>query len=94
MSAVMTISMIVTAINILLIAALSYFYIGSLKKFKSTMMCGLLSFALLFLLQNIVMLYYYATMMPLFVNGIETMVLVYNILQGVAFLILNVITWR
>jgi hypothetical protein len=61
---------------------------------RSSFTAGLLSFAALFLVQNIVSFYYFVTMMPYYANGLDVHVFLLTILQTFAFGILNYITWK
>ena len=87
-------SFIFTVINCLLIFLLLYVYIKNAIKVKSLFTSGLLIFATLFLIQNIVSIYFYLTMMPYYVDEVETFGFIYSIIQTIAFTILNIITWR
>lgn len=89
-----TYSFIFTFINCLLILSLIYVYIKNAIKIKSFFTLGLLIFALLFLIQNIVSIYFYITMIPYYVDEVETFGFIYSIIQTVAFIILNIITWK
>ena len=93
MATLMQLSTYITGVNILLILSLLYVYVRNFTKIKTLFTSGLLLFALLFLVQNIVALYYSVTMMPLYAEGVETFVFIYSVLQSVAFIILNYITW-
>jgi hypothetical protein len=90
----MTTAMILTGVNIVLVLGLLVVYVRSLLRVRSVFAAGLLIFALLFLLQNIVSFYFYLTMMPYFVAGLEGYVLTFTALQTVAFAILNWVTWK
>ncbi len=87
-------SFIFTVINCLLIFLLLYVYIKNAIKVKSLFTSGLLIFAILFLIQNIVSIYFYLTMMPYYVDEVENFGFIYSIIQTIAFTILNIITWR
>ena len=94
MALLMQLTMYLTGLNILLIIGLLYVYGRNLKKFKSLFTLGLFIFAALFLLQNIVSFYYYITMMPLYAQGLEMHVFIFTLLQALAFLVMNYITWK
>jgi hypothetical protein len=90
----MNILMILTGLNSLLILALIAVYAKNIVRMRSTFSVGLLIFALLFLTQNIASFYYYITMMPYFAQGLETYALIFNVLQLLAFAVLNWLTWK
>ena len=94
MSMLMNIATVVNGINILLVLSLLYVYLKNLVKIKSIFTIGLVIFALLFLLQNIISFYFFITMMPYFVNEVESYVFLFSILQTLAFIVLNWITWK
>ena len=94
MGAIMNICTALTVISTLALLGLLYIYIKNLKKIKSKFTMGLLIFAVLFLLQNFVSLYFYFTMMEYFVPQVEIHELVLNSLQTAAFLILLKISWE
>ena len=83
-----------TIINIILTLSLSYIYLKNLIKIKSSFTVGLVIFTSLFLLQNIVSFYFLITMMPYFVDEVESYIFLFSILQTLAFIVLNWITWR
>jgi hypothetical protein len=90
----MTAILALTALDLALTLGLLYVYVGALRKVRSMHTVGLIVFAALFLVQNAVALYYYATMMPYFAQGLESYALALAATQAVAFGVLNWITWR
>ena len=94
MALIMQLTMYLTGLNVVLVSGLLYVYTRNLKKFKSMFTFGLLLFASLFLIQELVSFYFYFTMMPLYAQGLENHVFIFTLLQSVAFLILNYITWK
>jgi hypothetical protein len=90
----MMVSTVFAGINVLLVAALAYVYGKNAVKMPSSFTVGLLLFALLFLIHNVVALYYGLTMMPLYEESVEGYVRIFTILQTLAFAILNWVTWR
>lgn len=94
MAMLMQATTILTAISTLLLSALLYVYLNNLKKIKSKFTIGLFVFALLFLIQNIVSLYFYLTMMDYYVPQVEMHVFIFTLLQAIAFMILLKITWE
>lgn len=94
MAMLMNLTMILTIVSILALGFLLHIYIKNLKKIKSNFTIGLLVFALLFLIQNIVSLYYYLTMMEYYSPEVEVHVFILTLLQTIGFLILLKITWE
>jgi hypothetical protein len=90
----MNVITIFTAINVLLVAGLLYVYAATFRRTRSLFTVGLLLFAFLFLIQDVVALYFAATMMPLYEPDVASFVLVFTLLQTAAFAILNWITWK
>ena len=94
MDTIMNLTTMLTAVSTLSLLGLLYIYIKNLKTIKSKFTIGLLIFAVLFLLQNIVSLYFYFTMIEYFVPQVEVHVFILTLLQTIAFLILLKITWE
>lgn len=94
MAILMSLTTALTGISALLLIALLFIYIKNLQKIKSNFTMGLFIFAALFLLQNIVSLYFYITMMDYYVADVAVHVFILTLLQTFAFLILLVITWE
>ena len=85
---------VLTGISTLLLLGLLYTYYKNLKKIKSNFTVGLFIFALLFLIQNLVSLYYFITMMKYYAPEVETHVFILTLLQAIGFAILLKITWE
>ena len=83
-----------TAVSTIFLLGLLYIYYKNLKTAKSKFTIGLFLFALLFLIQNVVSLYYYITMMKYYAPEVEIHVFILTLLQAIGFLILLVITWE
>lgn len=94
MTPLMTAIAILTGISTILLVLLNHVYIKSLRKIKSKFTIGLLIFAFLFLMQNIVSLYFYFTMMDYYVPAVEMHVFILTLLQTLAFSVLLKITWE
>jgi len=92
--ALMTITTVLTGVNIALVLGLIYIYAMNLRRIRSNFTAGLMVFALLFLVQNVASMYYFLTMMPLYAQGLEVHVFVITMLQTLAFGILNILTWK
>ena len=94
MAMLMNFTTILTGFSTLLLSGLLYVYYKNLRKIKSKFTIGLFVFALLFLIQNLVSLYYYLTMMKYYTPEVEVHVFILTLLQTIAFLILLKITWE
>ncbi len=94
MAVLMTLTTILTLVSTLLLITLAYIYTKNLEKIKSEFTIGLLVFAILFLLQNLVSLYFYFTMVAYYTSQVELQVFIFSLLQTIAFLILLKITWE
>ena len=94
MTLMMNLSEIVIIVNIVLVASLIYVYLKNFVKFRSAFTFELFLFAFLFLIQNGVLLYFFLTMMPYYAGGVEVYAFIFSVLQTVAFLILNIVTWK
>ena len=94
MAMLMALTTILTALSAIILAALLYVYIKNLRKIKSGFTAGLVIFAVLFLLQNIVSLYFYLTMMDYYVPAVELHVFIFTLLQTIGFAVLLKLTWE
>jgi len=94
MEPLLTATTILSAISSLFIIGLLYFYTKNLAMIKSPFTIGVFVFALLFLLQNLLSIYFYFTMMDFYVPQVQFHVLTLTILQTIAFAVLLKITWE
>ncbi len=94
MAVLMTLTTILTAVSTLILAALLHIYIKNLRKIKSSFTIGLLIFAVLFLIQNLVSLYYFITMMDYYSPEVEIHIFILTLLQAISFAVLLKITWE
>ncbi|MBL7055378.1 hypothetical protein ISS07_00520 [Candidatus Woesearchaeota archaeon] len=94
MESVMTLTMVLTAVCVVLLMLLIGIYSKNLRKIRSPFTLGLLIFASLFLLQNLVSFYFFFTMMDYYVADVAMHVFIQTLLQAIAFSILLVITWE
>ena len=85
---------VLTAVSTALLILLLYVYYKNLKSIKSKFTIGLFIFALLFLIQNVISLYFYLTMMDYYVPEVEKHVFIFTLLQTVGFAVLSKITWE
>ena len=93
-SLIMNITTIMTGISTVLLLGLIYVYYKNLKKIKSNFTIGLLIFALLFLIQNIISLCYFIAMKNYYVPEVEIHVFILTLLQAIGFGVLLKITWE
>ena len=94
MAMLMNLTTILAVISSVALAGLLHTYLKNLKKIKSGFTVGLFIFALLFLVQNLVSLYYYLTMMEYYSPEVEVHVFILTLLQTIGFLVLLKITWE
>jgi len=93
-SLIMKITTVLTAISVLILGALLHVYIRNLRKIKSRFTIGLLIFAVLFLAQNLVSLYYFISMMDYYSTEVEIHAFILTLLQVIGFAVLLKITWE
>ena len=93
-SAIMDLCLALTLISTALLCALIYVYYKNLKVARSKFTIGLFVFAVLFLIQNLISLYYFITMMEYYAPEVEMHVFGLTLLQAIAFAILLKITWE
>ena len=94
MAMLMSITLILNAVSIFSLIGLLYVYYKNFKNIKSKFTIGLMIFAALFLLQNLVTFYFNITMMKYYTPEFELYECIFTILQTLAFLILLKITWE
>ncbi len=85
---------VLTIVSLIALLGLFVVYYRNFKSIKSKFTIGLLIFVVLFLIQNIVSLYYYATMMDYYVPQVEVHVFILTLLQAFGFLTLLKISWE
>ena len=93
-SMIMNVTTVIAAISTIFLLGLLYVYYKNLRNAKSKFTIGLFIFAILFLIQNIVSLYYYITMMKYYAPEVEVHVFILTVLQTLGFAILLKITWE
>ncbi len=94
MTMIMQLTTILTSVSILLLLALLWIYWQNYRKLKSGFTLGLITFALIFLIQNLMSFYYFATMMPYFVDAVEMHVFLLSMLQSIAFAVMLWNAWK
>ena len=90
----MTLTVILTVINLLMILMLVYTYLQNYRNMRAQFSLGLLLFAVLFAIQKLVALYVYLIIMHKFSNDIGGALFSLEIIQFFAFSILSWITMK
>ena len=85
---------IVSFLNILLLLTLSFIYVRNYRTIKSKFCLGLMIFAFLFLIQNLIAFYFQVTMMYYYSKEVANIALVLNVLEALGFVALLYITWK
>ena len=93
-SQIITIDIIVGIGNICLLLVLLYLYLRSYRDFKSKFTFGLVAFALLLLLQNVLFTGFLLTYQGFRGPGMGTPIFILNIIEFFALSILIWVTWR
>jgi hypothetical protein len=94
MDTIWSIITICNVISVVTLVALMTIYFRNLRHMKSNLLIGLLLFAAIFLVQNIISLYYYFTMMDYYVRDVRNHQFILTVLQTIAFLVMLKITWE
>jgi len=94
MAILMELTLLLNALSILSLIGLLYVYFKNLQKIKSKFTIGLVIFAMFFLAQNLLSLYFNITMMEQYAPMFELYECVFTILQTIAFAVLLIITWE
>jgi hypothetical protein len=79
-----------SGVNVLLLIGLLWIYASSFRRIRAEFTVGLLVFAGLFLLQNLISLYSFLTMFMYYAQGVTGMVLAITVVQTAG---LGVILW-
>jgi hypothetical protein len=94
MSLLMYASVVGAAANLVFVGLLLYVYGTTYKKMKTGFTLGLIIFATLFLIQNIITLFSYLTMMSLYASGVELHVTLFTWTQTIGLGVLLATTWK
>lgn len=94
MSELMYASVAGAAANLAFLGLLLYVYGTTYRQMRTSFTLGLLVFAALFLIQNLVTLWSYLTMMSLYASGVEMHVAVFTWAQTLGLGALLVTTWK
>jgi hypothetical protein len=81
----MNLTLIFSIINIVLIMFILIIQARNFKVIKSPFTIGLLLFAFVFLIQNLLSTYYFVTMMKFYAKGLDIPAFINTILQTIAF---------
>jgi len=92
----LTVATTLAALNALLLLALGAVWLKNYRTFGSNLILGLLAFAAVMLLENLVAVYYFFSMEMLYVGsaGAQQSVLVLRALQFIALLFLTYVTMQ
>jgi hypothetical protein len=92
----LTVATTLAALNVLLLLALGAVWLKNYRTFRSNLILGLLAFAAVMLLENLVAVYYFFSMEMLYVGsaGAQQSVLVLRALQFVALVFLTYVTMQ
>jgi len=96
MSTQLTAATALSGLNVLMLLALSVVWIRNYLKFQSSMILGLVGFAVVLLFENVVALYFFFSMGMLYSGSplAQTTVLVMRCLQFVALIFLTYVTMK
>ena len=81
-------------LNIALTLILAAVYAGNARKVPTSFTAGLLTFAVLLLAGNVITLWSFAAMMPVYLAGLEPYVLAYTWAQALGLIALTLATWK
>ncbi len=85
---------IINGLNILLLLALLFVYIKNYLSMRSNFGLGLIFFALLLLIHNIVAVYSQISMIMYYSSEVAGFAFLLNVLQSLALAVLVYITWK
>lgn len=86
------IATVLSSVNVLLLAALSVVWIRNYRAFRSSLVLGLLAFALVLLAENALAIYFFFSMQMLYSSDPAVQTAVVS-LRGLQFVALLVLTW-
>lgn len=87
-------SLILSGLNAAILSSLIYVYAQNYQKLNSKFSLGLLIFASILLLENILAFYFNWTMMGLYAEKVAQQGLILRSLETASLVILGYITWR
>ena len=83
-----------SGINVFLTLVLIYIYFRNHKLVKSNMTMGMLFFAVMFLIENALSLYFYNSLLVQGITSITTFHLVVKFFEMIGLLVLLYVTWK
>jgi multisubunit Na+/H+ antiporter MnhC subunit len=86
--------LLIIGLNIILTAVLLYIYLRNLKSIKSRFTVGLVFFSGAFLIENLLDLYFYNSLISQSIFGFTTFHLTVNLLEFIGLLVLLYVTWK
>ena len=87
-------SLILSGLNIAILISLIYVYADNYQKLNSKFSFGLLIFASILLVENVLAFYFNWTMMGLYAEKVAQQGLILRSLESASLIILGYITWR
>lgn len=81
-------------LNIAITGVLAYVYARNARRVPTSFTAGLLTFAILLLVGNVVTLYSFSTMMSVYAAGLEPYVFGYTWAQAIGLLVLALVSWK
>jgi len=87
-------ALILSGLNLVILTSLIYVYARNYRALNSKFSLGLLLFASILLLENLLAFYFNWTMMGLYAENVARQGLVLRALQTASLVTLGIITWR
>lgn len=96
MSTWITIASVLAGLNVLLLAALGFVWLGNYRRFKTPLVLGLLAFAAVMLVENAAAVYFFFSMGMLYAGDPHAQQFVAGLraLEFLALLFLTYVTWQ
>ena len=94
MALFMDLTFITASLNLILLAALLYPSARNFSKTKSSIAAGLMLFIILFLLENVVAVYFHLTMMYLYTAPAQFQAMILRVIQTISFATLLLVTYK
>ena len=87
-------AILLSILNIGLLASLLYVYVGNYRKLSSQFSLGLIIFASILIIENILAAYFSYTMMGLYAEKVASQALILRGIETLSLVVLAVITWK
>ena len=94
MALFMDLTFISASLNLILLAALLYPSARNFSKTRSSIAAGLMLFIVIFLIENIVAVYFHLTMMNLYTSPVQFQAMVLRVIQTISFATLLLVTYK